>query len=108
MENISTEVDIYLAVSLSITVITTTSYLCGTMHVSSVRQQYLLNLRATELYMAGTYHPAKQSKRDLAAFSVMGGRKSNMGQLGKDNNSESAKIILRGFFPFEFPWVEVS
>lgn len=59
------------------------------------------------LYMAETYHPAKQSKRDLAAFAATGVGKSNVSQLGKDNNVKRAKIILRVFFPFEFSWVEV-
>lgn len=59
------------------------------------------------LYMAETYHPAKQSKRDLAALAATGVEKSNVSQLGKDNNLKRAKIILRVFFPFIFPWVEV-
>lgn len=55
------------------------------------------------LYMVETYQPAKQSKGDLAVFTAMGGggrrEKSKGSQLGKDNNSEPARIILRGLFP---------
>lgn len=67
MENIGAKVDIYLAMSHPITVITTTSYLSGTVHIFSVRQQH-----PSGLYMAETYHPARQSERDLAALAVMG------------------------------------
>lgn len=50
-------------------------------------------------YMVEIYQPARQSKGDLAVFTAPGGGESKRSQLGKDNNSESARIILRGPFP---------
>lgn len=48
-------------------------------------------------YVVETLRSAKQSKRDLAIVGAGGGSKGS--QLGKDNNSEPARIIFRGLFP---------
>lgn len=102
---IGPHVDVFLAVSLSITVITATFHLSGAVHIYPVRQQYLLSLHRA---LHGWDIPSSQAKqKGFGCVFRHGGRKSNVGQLGKDNHSKLAKIILRGFFPFEFPWVEV-
>lgn len=104
-ESLGTNVDVYLAVSLSITVITTTSYLSGRVHIFSVRQQYLLSLHRA---LHGWNIPSSQAKQEgFGSVFSHGGRKGNMGQLGKDNSSLLGRIILRGFFLFEISWVEM-
>lgn len=70
---------------ITITVIITTSYLSGTVHIFSVRQQYLLSLHRA---VHGWNIPSSQAKQEgFGSIFSHGGRKSNMGQLGKDNSS---------------------
>lgn len=92
------KIDVYLVVSFSITVTTMTSSLSGTSLMFSFSNN---TIRETSTGLVETYQPAKQSKGDLAAFTSYWGRreKSKGSQLGKDNNSEPARIILRGLFP---------
>lgn len=79
------------------------SYLPGTIHIFSVRQQHPLSLHGA---LHGWDIPSSQAKQ--AGFGSVGRHgEKHVSQQGKDNNSKRAKIILRGFFPFEFPWVEV-
>lgn len=59
MENIGAKVDIYLAMSHSITIITTTSYLSGTVHIFSVRQQHPLSLHWGSTWLKHTIQPGK-------------------------------------------------
>lgn len=76
MENISTNVNVYLPLMcLFLLRLLLPHLICLEQSIFSQSDNSIC-LASTEVYMAGTYHPAKQSKGDLAAFSTMGVEKA--------------------------------
>lgn len=81
MENIGSKVNIYLAVSPSITVITSTSYLSGKVHIFPVRQQHPLSLHGG---LHGWNIPSSQAKQEgFGSVGSHGGRKKQHEPTGK-------------------------
>lgn len=81
MENIGSKVDIYLAMSPSITVITTTSYLSGKVHIFPVRHQHPLSLHGA---LHGWNIPSSQAKQEgFGSVGSHGGRKKQREPSGK-------------------------